>query len=104
MFFLACGKRIKVLNSSNDAVDGFVIKLNKEITRLKAAGIELTGQEVIRVHALVTESHVTAYESKKQLLITELANARRRWQPRKPMPGMVYDKLAYDLINASKTI
>ena len=65
MLFLACSKRIKVLSSSNNAADGFVIKLNEEIIRLKAAGIELTGQEVIRVHALATESHVTAHESKK---------------------------------------
>ena len=78
MLLLACSKRIKVLSSSNNAADGFVIKLNEEIIRLKTAGIELTSQEVVRVHALATESHITAYESKKWLPVTELTNARRR--------------------------
>ena len=43
MLLLAYSKRIKVLSSSNNVVDSFVIKLNEEIIRLRAAGIELTG-------------------------------------------------------------
>ncbi len=55
MLLLKLNKKIKVLNSFNNTVNTFVLKLNEQFQRLKNKDINLTNKKIVRFHSQFTE-------------------------------------------------
>ncbi len=55
ILFLKLSKKIKVLNSFNNTVNIFVLKLNEQLQRLKNKNINLTNKKIVRFHSQFTE-------------------------------------------------
>ncbi len=55
MLFLKLSKKVKVLSLFNNITNAFVLKLNKQLQRLKNKDINLINKKIIRFYSQFTE-------------------------------------------------